>query len=70
MVALADSPLLTIEEYARLVRVSPATVRRWARAGEVPAVKAGKSWRIDTTGTLPTPSTSRRGPHPTKDRLR
>ena len=70
MVTLADSPLLTIDEYARFVRVSPATVRRWARAGEVPAYKAGKSWRIDTTGALPAPSTSRRGPHPTKGRLR
>jgi excisionase family DNA binding protein len=70
MVALQDSPLLTIEEYARFVRVSPQTVRRWARNGELPAVKAGQSWRIDTTGTLTAPSTSRRGPYPTKDRLR
>ena len=33
--------MLTVHEVARLVRVTPKTVRRWIRTGRLVAVKAG-----------------------------
>jgi excisionase family DNA binding protein len=67
----SDSPLLTVSETARFLRVTEATVRRWCRDGDLPAVKAGrKNWLIDTTGTLSTGSTSMRGDHPVAGRVR
>ena len=37
-----DDQLLTVAEVAELLRVAPSTVRRWIRAGEVRAYRAGK----------------------------
>lgn len=39
---------LTVPEVARVLRVNPATVRRWAAEGEVRAVRIGPGghWRI------------------------
>lgn len=34
------------EEIAEELRVDPGTVRRWCRAGQLRAVRAGKSWLI------------------------
>ena len=34
--------LLTVDETARMLGVSPATVRRRIRAGEIPALKLGR----------------------------
>lgn len=34
-----DDPLLTPSEVARLFRVDPKTVTRWAQAGRIPAIK-------------------------------
>jgi excisionase family DNA binding protein len=31
---------------ARRLRVSRITVMRWVRAGELPAAKVGKAWRV------------------------
>jgi excisionase family DNA binding protein len=39
--------LLTIEDAADLFQVSPKTVRRWIKTGELPAAKLGGQWRID-----------------------
>ena len=33
------SPLMTTREVAELLRVSPATVLRWAQAGKLPSVR-------------------------------
>jgi excisionase family DNA binding protein len=38
-------PLLTSSEVAKILRVNPKVVERWAKAGEVPAFKVGKFWR-------------------------
>ena len=34
-----DDPLLTPSEVARLMRVDPKTVTRWAKAGRVPSLR-------------------------------
>ena len=38
-------PLLTSSEVARILKVNPKVLERWAKAGEVPAFKVGKFWR-------------------------
>jgi excisionase family DNA binding protein len=38
--------VLTLEEAASFLRCSPDTVRRRARAGELPAAKLGRAWRF------------------------
>lgn len=37
---------LTVKEVAELLRVCPKTVRRWIGAGEMPATRLGRDWRI------------------------
>ena len=39
--------LLTLQETARLLRVTPITVRRYITAGRLPALKVGKGLRIE-----------------------
>ena len=39
--------LLTIEETARMLRISSVTVRRYVAAGRLPSVRVGRSVRID-----------------------
>jgi PTS system nitrogen regulatory IIA component len=71
---VGESPLLTISETARFLRTTPQTVRRWAREGQLPAVRVGGQWRIDSSGELADISTSARGrgefSHPTTGRIR
>jgi excisionase family DNA binding protein len=38
-------PLLTSSEVARILKVNPKVLERWAKAGDVPAFKVGKFWR-------------------------
>jgi excisionase family DNA binding protein len=38
--------LLSTDEVAELLAVSPKTVRRWISEGELPAVKLHRQWRI------------------------
>ena len=38
--------LLTTEQVARWVRMSAATVTRWARAEHIPAIKTPRAWRF------------------------
>ena len=38
--------LLTIHDVAELHQVSSKTVRRWIKAGELPAAKLGGQWRV------------------------
>jgi excisionase family DNA binding protein len=44
--ALADVKFLTVAEVATLMRVSKMTVYRMVHAGELPAVRVGRSFRV------------------------
>lgn len=39
--------LLTAEEVAGMIQVSPAWVQEQARRGEIPALKLGRWWRFE-----------------------
>lgn len=39
-------PLLTTHEVAVLLKMKEATIRRWIRNGELPALHIGREWRI------------------------
>jgi len=41
--------ILTLEEFAKIMKVSKITIYRMIKNGQVPAVKFGKSWRINQT---------------------
>jgi excisionase family DNA binding protein len=38
---------LTVPELAAHLRVHPTTIYRLLRAGRIPAIRAGNSWRFD-----------------------
>jgi excisionase family DNA binding protein len=38
-------PLLTSAEAGRILKVHSKVLERWAKRGEVPALKVGKFWR-------------------------
>jgi excisionase family DNA binding protein len=42
--------VLTVEEVARLLKVTSTTVRRWCLSGRLPAFKIGRAWRIPREG--------------------
>ncbi len=42
----AEVRLLTIPDVAEFCRVSTRSVRRWIKAGELPAIRLGRQWRI------------------------
>jgi excisionase family DNA binding protein len=44
---IGPGALLTVDETARMLRISEATVRRLARRGELSAMRVGRQWRID-----------------------
>ena len=46
---LSDATLLTIAEVAALMRVSKMTVYRQVHAGELRAVRVGRSFRVSKT---------------------
>lgn len=39
--------LVTLSEAAQAFKVSPKTMRRWVKSGEVPTVKIGSTVRVD-----------------------
>ncbi len=39
---------LTIEELAKILKVTKVTLYRMARAKKIPAMKFGKSWRVSS----------------------
>jgi len=41
-----DNEILTIEEVAAYLRLTPQTIYRWAQEKRIPAVKLGKEWRF------------------------
>jgi len=46
--ASADSgnEILTLEEVAAYLRLTPQTIYKWAQERRIPAVKLGKEWRF------------------------
>jgi len=44
--SLADTRFMTVTEVAEMMRVSRMTVYRMIHAGEVPAVRFGRSYRV------------------------
>jgi excisionase family DNA binding protein len=42
----ARTKFLTVAEVAEMLRVSRMTVYRWVHAGELPAVRFGRSFRV------------------------
>ena len=44
--SLPLEPLLTIRDVADFCVVSKKTVRCWIKAGELPAIRLGRQWRI------------------------
>ena len=40
------SDILTIEEVAAYLRLTPQTIYKWAQEKRIPAVKLGKEWRF------------------------
>jgi excisionase family DNA binding protein len=43
---LADAEILTIEEVAAYLRLTPQTIYKWAQEKRIPAAKLGKEWRF------------------------
>jgi len=39
--------LYTVKELAEILKVNRVTVQRWCKTGEIPAVKIGKSYRVE-----------------------
>lgn len=37
----------TVKEIADILKVNRVTIQRWCKTGEIPAVKIGKSYRIE-----------------------
>src|SRR5579871_978572 len=50
----ADQPLRTADETSALLgrAVAPLTLVRWARAGRIPAVRAGRSWVFNASAVV------------------
>ena len=44
--------LLTLNETARLLRVTPETIRRYVRQGRIPAYHVGRGLRFDEGAVL------------------
>jgi len=38
--------ILTLEEVAEYLRLTPQTIYKWAQEKRIPAVKLGKEWRF------------------------
>jgi excisionase family DNA binding protein len=50
---LAPFPeMLTVSEVATVLRVNPRSVQRWAKSGQVGAVRAGRNYRIPKADVL------------------
>ncbi len=43
---LVENEILTIEEVAAYLRLTPQTIYKWAQERRIPAVKLGKEWRF------------------------
>ena len=46
---LPDNDVLTLEEVASYLRLTPQTIYKWAQEKRIPAAKLGKEWRFRKT---------------------
>jgi excisionase family DNA binding protein len=42
-----DEQMMTVEQLAELLQVSPRTIYRLLRGGDLPALRIGHNWRFD-----------------------
>lgn len=42
----ANDKIMTLEEVAEYLRLTPQTIYTWAQEKKIPAVKLGKEWRF------------------------
>ena len=42
----SENEILTIEEVATYLRLTPQTIYKWAQEKRIPAAKLGKEWRF------------------------
>ena len=42
----SDDKIMTLEEVAEYLRVTPQTIYTWAQEKKIPAAKLGKEWRF------------------------
>lgn len=43
---MTDSDVMTLEEVAAYLKVTPQTIYTWAQEKRIPAAKLGKEWRF------------------------
>ena len=43
---LPDNDILTLEEVASYLRLTPQTIYKWAQEKRIPGAKLGKEWRF------------------------
>ena len=48
-VRLFGAELMSPEDVAAALSISPATIRRWLRDGAIAGVKVGRQWRVNVT---------------------
>jgi excisionase family DNA binding protein len=41
-----NDEIMTIEEVAKYLKMTPQTIYTWAQSGKIPAAKLGKEWRF------------------------
>jgi excisionase family DNA binding protein len=51
-VAATEAPLLDVYEAAELANLKPATIRTWINAGRLPAMRAGRRFRVHRADVL------------------
>lgn len=52
MTAFRDERLLTIAQVAERLQLTENTIRKYVRAGSLPALKAGRVWRVRESDLL------------------
>ena len=43
---MADNEIMTLEEVAEYLKLTPQTIYSWAQEKKIPAAKLGKEWRF------------------------
>lgn len=43
---MVSDEIMTLEEVARYLKLTPQTVYKWAQEGKIPGTKLGKEWRF------------------------